>query len=158
MVDVSPPPQEDIPAKFAFDPDVNQFFIYIQRALFDLWQRTGGGDDFLSVLQDLAFSNGIELDEDLFTEEPRRKQSYIVTANHTTVGDEYVEAGAELTVFLNPAPTDDETVDVKMSTINRVTVDGNGKTINDETTILMNRQEQVRKIVYSIESDGWDIR
>lgn len=37
-----------IPRKITSDPELNPYFLYLQRFLHDLWKRTGGSEDFIS--------------------------------------------------------------------------------------------------------------
>ncbi len=43
-----------IPAKWARDPDLGPTVQYLWKFLYDLWQRTGGGNDAISDIEDSA--------------------------------------------------------------------------------------------------------
>lgn len=46
MARVDPPPQV-VPGKFRADPELAPYFTYLNRVVFDLWKRTGGGGDLI---------------------------------------------------------------------------------------------------------------
>lgn len=55
-ISVNPPPQQNLPAKLLDDPELRPFFLYQQEYLFKLWLRTGGGEDFISNIDNRVIS------------------------------------------------------------------------------------------------------
>ena len=47
MSRVNPPPQRKIPAKIFDDPELRGYFQDLEFNFFQLWKRTGGGDDLV---------------------------------------------------------------------------------------------------------------
>ena len=47
MAQVDPPPQS-VPTSFARDLELNAYFTYLNKFLFDLWQRSGAGLDLVN--------------------------------------------------------------------------------------------------------------
>ena len=54
MNKVNPPPSLRIPATLLTQQDTRVYFEQINRILFQLWTRTGGGDDIVATLEDSA--------------------------------------------------------------------------------------------------------
>jgi len=48
MSRVNPPPHIQIPKKFFDDPATRPYFQQIEFIIFQLWQRTGGGEDLVA--------------------------------------------------------------------------------------------------------------
>jgi hypothetical protein len=47
MTRVNPPPHNPIPDAFSSNDELREYFLALQRNIFQLWERTGGGDDAL---------------------------------------------------------------------------------------------------------------
>jgi hypothetical protein len=60
------------------------------------------------------------------------------------------------TITMNDAPEDMETAYITRA-MDQITIDGNGKTINGETSITVTEQYTTLNIVYITEIDGWII-
>jgi len=48
MSNVNPPPNIDVPKQFLEDPETRDFFLKQGFMLYQLWLRTGGGDDVVN--------------------------------------------------------------------------------------------------------------
>ena len=47
MADVNPPPSQQLPRQFFEDPEVRKYMEALQFNVFQLWKRTGGGQDLI---------------------------------------------------------------------------------------------------------------
>lgn len=64
-IDVNPPPQLRIPKAFLQDREVRAFIEQQNVILFQLWNRTGGVNDFISEVQDSSIIGSSSLIQDL---------------------------------------------------------------------------------------------
>lgn len=78
-VDVNPPPQVRIPEAFLSDPDIRRFFEKQQQILFQLWRRTGGSNDTVSLTADQVTA----LEDTTFT-------LAVISGNYTTTGNQII--------------------------------------------------------------------
>lgn len=79
----------------------------------------------------------------------------VVTAvDHTTIGNQTVICTDALTVILTASPNDKDIVIVKVSNGN-VTIDGNGRTIDGDLSILLRRNFIGLQMQYSAVLDAW---
>lgn len=79
-----------------------------------------------------------------------------ISTNLTTSGNQTLVCTAALTVTLNDKPQDGETVRVK-STNGDVTISGNGKNIDGESTYTIVVNYECINCVYSVLDDEWFI-
>lgn len=130
-------------------------------------------EDYLSLKRDLLLVSEVgDVDSDRLDDLGARMEAleirvdileskqliFIVTSvDHTTTRNEWVECQDSLTVKLNSTPLDLEEVSVKRAA-GSVTIDGNGKLVNGESSIVLNRKEQVRLLIYSSALDSWGVR
>lgn len=85
-----------------------------------------------------------------------RQDFFSVSSSHTTAGNEIVEVTEAITVTLNSAPDSEERVTIKRNTTSgSVTIDGNGKTIDGESTFVMYNNFECINVMYSADSGGW---
>ena len=62
MVSVNPPPHIPLPAAFRNDSELRSYFLAVERILFQLWTRSGGGADGISSLDDRVTITEAEVD------------------------------------------------------------------------------------------------
>lgn len=48
MAEVNPPPQMKLPKEFQEKPEIREYYRHFDRMILQLWQRTGGGEDFIN--------------------------------------------------------------------------------------------------------------
>lgn len=82
---------------------------------------------------------------------------FVSTAsNHTTAGNEIVEATTSITVTLNANPANEERVTVKRNTTTgAVTINGNGNNIDGDSTYTMLINYEGVDLIFSIDSGEW---
>jgi hypothetical protein len=152
----NPPPQIRRPKKVSQDRELDAYFRQIEWTLFQLWNRTGGGDDtvddtvnsqvdtdglfgLFSRINDLEFRNVVS-----------------TSANYTAIGSDIVICNDAVTVFLNDEPDDQEIVTIKRAA-GPVTINGNGKTIDGDATVKLIIKYVSLDLIYTIETDSWNI-
>ena len=82
------------------------------------------------------------------------------TIDGTITGHQTIVCTADLTVSLDPAPSDRDTATIKVGQKNtKVIIDGNGKLIEADSTMTLRRRQTKRQIgmdlEYSAELDRW---
>jgi hypothetical protein len=86
--------------------------------------------------------------------------SVVTDTDFTTSGNQFIYCANlrpnEITVTLNGNPRDTERVWITQGGYH-VVISGNGRTINGDNTIKMNRQNQTRAIEYNLQLDNWVI-
>ena len=166
------------PKKWESDPELRDVLRYLNRFLHDLWIRTGGGPDLIEGsiegiedLQDQINAIIVRLDAneaaiaDLQARVIDLEGLTVVTAvdytiDGTVTGHQTIVCTAELTVSLDPAPSDRDTATIKVGQKNtKVIIDGNGKLIEEDSTMTLRRRQTKRQIgmdlEYSAELDKW---
>ena len=166
------------PKKWESDPELRDVLRYLNRFLHDLWIRTGGGPDLIEEaleaiedLQDQINAIIVRLDAneaaiaDLQARVIDLEGLTVVTAvdytiDGTTTGHQTIVCTADLTVSLDPAPSDRDTATIKVGQKNtKVIIDGNGKLIEADSTMTLRRRQTKRQIgmdlEYSAELDRW---
>lgn len=78
-------------------------------------------------------------------------------ADYTTIESEAVLVGASITISLNESPNNGERVSVKSSGDYDITVDGNGRNIDGESSAEISLSYDSREFVYYIDSNQWHI-
>jgi len=166
------------PKKWESDPELRDVLRYLNRFLHDLWIRTGGGPDLIEEaleaiedLQDQINAIIVRLDAneaaiaDLQARVIDLEGLTVVTAvdytiDGTITGHQTIVCTADLTVSLDPAPSDRDTATIKVGQKNtKVIIDGNGKLIEADSTMTLRRRQTKRQIgmdlEYSAELDRW---
>tara|TARA_R110002050_G_scaffold124575_3_gene243769 strand:+ start:4461 stop:4871 length:411 start_codon:yes stop_codon:yes gene_type:complete len=72
-------------------------------------------------------------------------------------GSERLIVTAISTITLNPDPINDETMVIKSDTTETITIDGNGKTIDGNASLVINTQYEVVTLNFIEELDAWYI-
>lgn len=81
---------------------------------------------------------------------------FSVSADHTTAGNEIIEATSNITVMLNATPDSEERVTVKRNTAaGIVTIDGNGKNIDGAATYDLTVNYDSATVIFSPDSNEW---
>ena len=150
-----------IPDKWRYDKQIGPFMDYMMRFWYDLWVRTGAGDDHISN-QSIREVYPWTVDEDkndlsyIRFDQSLPELDVISTAvNRTTAGDEINIVTSTVTISLNAIPNDLEAVHIKHATTGTVTISGNGNTIDGETTILVYKKYTSLHIIYSVDAGEW---
>jgi hypothetical protein len=166
------------PKKWESDPELRDVLRYLNRFLHDLWIRTGGGPDLIEEgleaiedLQDQINAIIVRLDAneaaiaDLQARVIDLEGLTVVTAvdytiDGTTTGHQTIVCTAEITVSLDPAPSDRDTATIKVGqNRTKVIIDGNGKLIEEDSTMTLRRRNTQIQIgidlEFSAELDRW---
>ena len=159
------------PKKWESDPELRDVLRYLNRFLHDLWIRTGGGPDLieegLEAIEDLQDQiNAIIVRLDAIEIRLIDLEGLTVvtavdyTIDGTVTGHQTIVCTAEITVSLDPAPSDRDTATIKVGQKNtKVIIDGNGKLIEADSTMTLRRRQTKRQIgmdlEYSAELDRW---
>jgi len=166
------------PKKWESDPELRDVLRYLNRFLHDIRIRTGGGPDLIEGgiegiedLQDQINAIIVRLDAseaaiaDLQARAIDLEGLTVVTAvdytiDGTITGHQTIVCTADLTVSLDPAPSDRDTATIKVGQKNtKVIIDGNGKLIEADSTMTLRRRQTKRQIgmdlEYSAELDRW---
>ncbi len=154
---VNPPPQLRIPESFQKDRETFGYIRQINQILFQLWTRTGGANDVVT-----GSTEGLTQFEDLQNFTGRivklERNPIAASADYTTTDNDVVICtnSVAITVSLNPEPNDLEFVTVKRANA-KVAINGNGKTIDGESQVVLSRKYTGLDLVYTVEADSWSI-
>lgn len=149
-----------IPQKLLNDPELGPTFQYLWKFLYDLWSRTGGGTDYVSDLTDdfAALDTRVDVAEnDIDALESLTANSIVTTAvNYTiTTSGQVVRVTAAATVSLPAAPSDQYRCAVESQTTGAVTVSGNGKTIQGDSTDTIYVADTLIEYQFFTAIDAW---
>lgn len=154
---VNPPPNLKLPVAFQENNDQRTYFRQLEWIMFQLWKRTGGGTDDTSNLESAIN----QFDELSYIGQQLDKNNEIknivsTSSSYTASKGDFILATGAITISLNQYPEENEIIQV-MRLTDTVTIDGNGKNINGETTLTLNQNYDAPKILYSITTDEWVI-
>lgn len=170
-IPANPPPQSRVPDKILNDDELRGYFVAQQEDLYRLWLRSGGGTDSVSqIIIDLGVINDrldvIETRLDLVEARVTYLEGLtIVTATDLTIdnevtGHQTIVCTAAVTIKLDATPSDRDTAIIKVGQKNtEVIIDGNGKLIEEDSTMKLRRRNTKRQIgmdlEYSSSLDKW---
>jgi len=172
------PPHMKAPPKLLNDPALGPYFQSIDLWMYQMWQRTGAGDDFIGdSVKSVVGGTDISVDStdgenpivnftgeippivdaaSFITEETGAdKVISVQSADYTTYTSETVILTKDATVKLNATPDDKEVVYIKGGSGTGFLMDGNGKLIDGEKKIQICRPLVGERLVYTIELDAW---
>ena len=151
------------PQKWSNDPETAPTLKYLNRFLHDLWIRSGGGADFINEIElDVEVINARldVIEAELIVLAARiayLEGSIVVTAvNVTATGNTTIICTDALTVTMNSTPLDKDLVKVKARNGN-VTINGNGKNIDADSSVTIRRNFTGLDMVYSSVLGAWSI-
>ena len=169
MTRVNVPPQK-LPGDLEDDlKNVRGLFTYledVQFQQFQMWKRSGAGDDFFDSIDARLDAvelrlDAVELRLDLVEARTTYLEGLIVvtaidhTVDNEVTGNQTIICNAGLTVDLAPAPNDKDKVTV-ISNGNEIDISGNGKLINGETVVTLRTGFLIGlDMIYSSADDGW---
>jgi len=171
MARVNPPKQLRRPE--VSDPNLAKYLDDLNYIIFQLWRRTGAGSDliedgkfdglFSRSTQDLTIDEiqGLlpfekQVEQQPYYELPNvKEEESLITLNDagaTLTGDHYVVVNNTIVVIvqLTPDPDEGQECVIKRYGTATVTIDGNGKSIDDlATKQLLNQYDSVRVKYFS---------
>ena len=170
MAKVNPPSYLKTPSQFKDDITLGGYFEQLEFIVYQLWTRTGGQEDFIfdggEAIEDILLAI-IEIELRLDIAEIRLdllearvtylEGSTVVTAIDVTAeGNQLIICTDALTVTMNAEPLDKDVVEVK-ATNGKVIINGNGNTIDGESTITIRRNNTGLSMEFSTTADAWFI-
>jgi hypothetical protein len=168
MTDPSTSPGRLHPRIQAIVPDTGIMTPFFFKWLVSLWERTGGYDDVISTIENTGYSFiGNALLSDDQTEEildfqavqkfptPQDFISRSINANYTASPYEVVSMTVAGTISLPPYPTDNDKNKLFNKNGKRITLSGNGNTIDGETSIITVRKNTLLSVQYFAEIGEW---
>lgn len=138
--------------------------------LLDLYERTGGTTDGISDLEDgELYEQGIEsaaiedaisdIEVDDSISQPFRDwRSFSTMESVTANAFEFIAVTGNCVIYLPEYPDSDDIVSVLNVYGNNVTVDGNGKYINDDLSTISRRKNTTINYHYFAELGKWYMR
>ena len=164
-----------IPASLRKDRESEQFFIYLNRFLHDLWQCTTGGTGVPTVpnsdlsnsnLHNINFLLGRVYDLGAKIEDLERQKEINITyrdefnsitvSESLTINDfDFANVMNGSTVTLPQYPVKNSVIIIRNGDGKKVKMDGNGKKINGSSTGYLYRKGTAITLQYFIDSDEW---
>lgn len=125
------------------------------RYFYSEWDVTGGDEDEVSSTQNRDLFDSTSHVAALF---PFFTNFQSTSTALTTSGNQVIVVTGAVTITLNATPDDGETVKIKRATTaGTVTVDGNGKNIDDAATYSILENYEGIQVIYSVLDDQWFI-
>lgn len=87
-----------------------EFWEYLQRFLFELWQKTGGGGNAINDATVNSFS--LSKIYGILGNNLKRPEFYSVSSAHTTAGNEVIEVTSTTAITANSNPDDGENITI----------------------------------------------
>lgn len=142
------------------DPEVRNYFQYLNRWAQDMWIRTGADQDNIAnqaVRESYAWRIGRKQPDNVnYSVNISKKGKVIVTtgSNYTLTGyEDLLIVTGSVTITVNPNPKDGEEVAIKRSTTaGYVTISG---TIDGDSSHVMTRNYDGVDLIYSVSNAGW---
>ena len=167
---VNPPPHIRLGPEIQKNKELTRVFGEIGFNLFQLWKRTGGGEDLISdssTIIDNIYSrqsfdsteqNEASVSEYFFERFPLDTEIINASSDFTTTGSQIVICtnSTASTISLNSLPEDGEKVKVKRQNT-MITIDGNGNTIDGRATLPINFRYDSPQLVYTLAANEWSI-
>ncbi len=103
--------------------------------------------------------NQAEIDDNINQDQARqelRRDFSVQSSDYTTLDSEIVVCTDKMTITLNATPDDQELVSIQASN-GVVVIEGNGNTINNETSAVIRRNFTTWDLLYGVEINGWII-
>jgi len=157
------------PDKWTRDPQIEPVIRYLNRFLHDLWQRTGGGDDSISSIENgELYDPGIqtfdheEFERDQIIPELERVEVLepieVVTTSVdlTTTGSQVVICTntSAITITLNANPDDGEQLHIKRQNTGSINVSG---AIDGDTLKSIAKRYDSPHLIFTIDAGEWSI-
>ncbi len=152
-VQVNPPPQIKVPEKWARDREISQYLANVNRMLFQLWKRTGGGQDLVSDSGDtsldltfLAAQNNARIAALTIGQSSTQNNVKIVTSDDTAASGDILVCinTAKITITLDASPVAGDLVRIKRKGA-PVVVSGN---IDGKTQKIINVKNYSMTLVF----------
>lgn len=175
-IPANPPPQSRLPDKLLQDDELRAFFTVQQEDMYRLWLRSGGGTDAVSeIVINLDEINdrldAIELrlnaiEDELIALAARiayLEGTIVVTAVSVTAsGNTTIICTDALTVTMAATPLDKDLVSIKAFNGDKIIINGNGKTMDGETGLIIRRNKQSKiktglTMRYSASLSAWSL-
>ena len=113
------------PEKWLNDPELGRHVEELYFVIFQLFQRTGGGNDIININNEQIIDNttNISIAETGWPEATYSLDDFqgafresVQSTNYTTTGNEIIKLDRDVIITLNPTPNDKERVYVKSAT------------------------------------------
>jgi len=157
-----------IPLSLQRNPEERAFFEYLNNFLFQLWKRTGGGDDAIAstdVAETYPWNFTAEIENDvqnLFQNSidtgAGKLNCITVTTSYSAAVNDFINAKNGATITFPQYPNDNEFFIVRNGDGSSIKLNGNGKSLNGDTTGTLSRQGTAIEFYYFIDADEWFAR
>lgn len=148
--------------------DTRQYFEYLNNFLFQLWKRTGGGDDEIANT-DLSETYPWQFDEedtnDVAAIYPQVMHSTVreiscvsVSQNYTALPNQFVNASGGATITFPQYPDASDVLIVRNGDGSAIKLNGNGRELNGSTSGIITRQYTTIEFYYFIDENEWFAR
>ena len=153
--EVNPPPQVRMPGKFFNDPEARSYFERLQTIIWQLWNRTGGPEDLISLNSEEATSSSSRVARNSARINSLEKIGFdieIITADFTTERNQIIICNntSAIDVILDANAVEEDQVHIKR-TDGQVTVVGN---IDGKTQKVINIKYYSMHLVF--DGTGWN--
>ena len=159
-----------IPKAFMKDPEIRRYFEEDQRWEHDITNRTGGGTDEIANAavretypwdySDSSASDNVAL-QSLFSSlipEVKQWRAVTVTSDYTALDHDFINAKSGTTVKFPKYPSEGTAITIRNGDGTQIKLDGNGKTLNGESSGIISRKGTAIDFYYFIDTDEWFAR
>lgn len=145
------------PRKWLEDPELGKHVQELYMVVWQLFQRSGGGTDAIELdgAQIETNTNNItNINADL----SNLVLDYIAkSVDYTASAGDFVAASNGITVTMPLEPNDNDALTVFNSDASKITINGNGKDIDDTATKISVRKNTSLSMVFYTDGDAWVI-
>jgi hypothetical protein len=152
-VSINPPPQLRIPKQFFDNSEIRSYFEQKDTIIFQMWQRMGGNTDLIDDNKNLikGFSWPIGNAKKDF-------RAVTITDDYTMLSFDFVNVTGGKTITFPKYPEENDVIIIRKANGVTVELDGNGRTMNGETTGQMHNNGTAIEFYYFISTDEWFAR
>lgn len=147
------PPSMKAPVKLINDPELKGYFEGLDYFLYQLWQRTGGGEDLIESGNSSGESGDIDSETDYQLSGLLHSRPIVVLFDGYITESSGIFVTDGFDIKLNNMPADNEKAYIK--TKKACFIDGNGRNVEGKSRIHTGRNNTCLLVNYIAETDEW---
>jgi hypothetical protein len=150
---INPPPQLRIPKQFFDNPEARGYFEQKDTIIFQMWQRLGGNTDLVDENQNLIKGFAWPLGN-----AKKDFRAVTITDDYTMLPFDFVNVTGGSKITFPEYPQESDVIIIRKANGVTVELDGNGRTMNGETTGQIHNDGTAIEFYYFISTDEWFAR
>ena len=134
----------------------------LEDIIFQLWVKSGGSEDSLSVGAPLAQSVFAYIDTDevnpihaIPDEEPNSFNAVSVSSDYTAISFDFINATNGASIIFPANPAENDIIVVRNGDKSKINLDGNGRKINGSLSGAIRKEGTCIEFYYFIKTNEW---